>query len=141
VRRPFWLPAIRQLRKSIQVSPATPFASTYKNHPSQCRALANFIEELGDTSAQPRGDLLPLNARHQALNVLCLPARNEADAILAVMLSQSLERKGLNAHAVPAGKTSEMLSIVSELKPGMTCISAPAIRSRARKVALSPTGV
>jgi predicted PurR-regulated permease PerM len=88
------------------------------------QSTREFIEELGDTSAQPQGDVLPLNAGHQALNVLCLPARNEADAILALMLSQSFERKGLNAHAVPAGKPSEMLSSVSELRPDMTCISA-----------------
>jgi predicted PurR-regulated permease PerM len=88
------------------------------------QSTREFIDELGDTSVKPGGDVLPLNAGHRPLNVLCLPARNEADAIVALMLSQLLERKDLNAHAVPAGTNSEMLSVVSELKPQMACISA-----------------
>lgn len=88
------------------------------------QSTREFIDELGDVSSQPAVDRSVQETGTRPRNVLCLPAKNEADAVVAVMLSQLLERKGLNARAVPAGTRSEMLSIVSELKPDIVCISA-----------------
>jgi predicted PurR-regulated permease PerM len=88
------------------------------------QSTREFVDELGDASSQPGADGSIQETGTRPLNVLCLPAKSEADAVGAVMLSQLLERKGVNAHAVSPGTTSEMLSIVSELKPDIVCTFA-----------------
>ncbi len=57
-------------------------------------------------------------------NILCLPARDEADEIVGTMLAQVLERAGHHAQCASVGTTSEMLAQVKEEKPDVVCISA-----------------
>jgi len=59
-----------------------------------------------------------------SVDVLCIPARDEADDVVAMLLAQLLERKGRRAQSIPIGTTAEMLSQVAELNPGVVCISA-----------------
>jgi hypothetical protein len=57
--------------------------------------------------------------------VLCLPARDEADEIVAMMLSQVLEQSGCPARYIPvAALASEMLDIVEKYDAKAVCISA-----------------
>jgi hypothetical protein len=56
--------------------------------------------------------------------VHCLPARDEADEIVAMMLAQLIERAGHEAQCVPLGSAAEMLAQVKEEKPDFICISA-----------------
>jgi len=57
--------------------------------------------------------------------VLCLPARDEADEIVAMMLSQMLEQSGCAAKYIPvAALASEMLEIVEKYDAKLVCISA-----------------
>ncbi|HEV8293396.1 MAG TPA: AI-2E family transporter [Tepidisphaeraceae bacterium] len=57
--------------------------------------------------------------------VLCLPARDEADEIVAMMLAQSLEQSGCVARHIPvAALASEMLDIVEKYDAKAVCISA-----------------
>ena len=56
--------------------------------------------------------------------ILCLPARDEADEIVAIMLAQVLETAGHQAQCVPLGTAAEMLAQVKEEKPDVVCISA-----------------
>jgi predicted PurR-regulated permease PerM len=58
------------------------------------------------------------------LHVLCLPARDEADEIVGVMLAQILESAGHQAQCIPVGAASELLAQVREEKPDVVCISA-----------------
>jgi hypothetical protein len=58
------------------------------------------------------------------LHVLCLPARDEADEIVGVMLAQILESAGHRAQCIPVAATSELLAQVREEKPDVVCISA-----------------
>jgi predicted PurR-regulated permease PerM len=58
------------------------------------------------------------------LEVLCIPARDEADEVVATLLSQLLERKGYAAQSIPIGSTAEMLSKITERAPSVVCISA-----------------
>ena len=56
--------------------------------------------------------------------VACLPARDEADEIVAIMLAQVLETAGHQAQCIPLGTAADMLAQVQEEKPDVVCISA-----------------
>lgn len=56
--------------------------------------------------------------------VLCIPARDEADDVFAVILRQLLERRGVKAESLPIASSAEILGQVSELHPQFVCISA-----------------
>jgi predicted PurR-regulated permease PerM len=64
------------------------------------------------------------NHRGEPLCVVCLPARDEADEIVGIMLGQLLVRAGYQAQAIPIGATSEMLAQLTESRPDIVCISA-----------------
>ncbi|MFZ0640275.1 MAG: AI-2E family transporter [Candidatus Acidiferrales bacterium] len=93
-----------------------------------------LIEEFGDIPAEPAPNAvgnpdLPIgsqirNEGTRRLDVLCIPARDTADDVVALILCQLLERQGHNARSISIGATSEMLSQVTESKPGLVCISA-----------------
>lgn len=56
--------------------------------------------------------------------VLCLPARDEADEIVAMMLTQVLERRGIAAQAVNAHLTTlEAMEAVAHEKARIVCVS------------------
>jgi hypothetical protein len=56
--------------------------------------------------------------------VLCIPARDGADEIVASLLSQLLERRGVPAKSIPTGTPSELLIQVKNINPEILCISA-----------------
>jgi predicted PurR-regulated permease PerM len=58
------------------------------------------------------------------LEVLCVPALDEADEVVALLLSQLLERQGHVSQSIPIGSTAEMLAKISDEKPRILCISA-----------------
>jgi predicted PurR-regulated permease PerM len=60
----------------------------------------------------------------QSRKVVCLPARDEADEIVAIMLAQVLETAGHQAQCIPLGTAAEMLEQVKDEKPDVVCISA-----------------
>jgi predicted PurR-regulated permease PerM len=57
-------------------------------------------------------------------DVVCIPARGQADDVVAMLLARLLERQGHRARSIPIGTTAEMLSQVAELNPAVVCISA-----------------
>lgn len=60
-----------------------------------------------------------------AQSILCLPARDEADAIAATMLAQGLAHNGWHAESVSSAPlTSELLDLVADRQPAVLCISA-----------------
>lgn len=101
-----------------------------------CQSARELIDELWE----PRGAELELALEEGAapaalsgtgssrlarpLHVLCLPARDEADEIVGVMLAQILESAGHRAQCIPVAATSELLAQVREEKPDVVCISA-----------------
>jgi predicted PurR-regulated permease PerM len=56
--------------------------------------------------------------------ILCIPARDEADEIIAIMLTQVLERAGHDAQFVRLKDKDEALARVEEANPDVVCISA-----------------
>jgi hypothetical protein len=63
-------------------------------------------------------------ATSRSLSILCLPARDEADEIVATMLAQVLERAGHRAQCIPLDTAGAMLAQIREEKPDVVCISA-----------------
>jgi predicted PurR-regulated permease PerM len=63
-------------------------------------------------------------APRQVGKILCLPARDEADEIVGIMLTQLLERDGYLAQCLSPASTNEMLEQVALEKPEIVCISA-----------------
>lgn len=59
-----------------------------------------------------------------ATRIVCVPARDEADEIVGIMLAQLLERAGYEAQSIAIGTSSEMLAQVKEFAPDIICISA-----------------
>lgn len=60
----------------------------------------------------------------ERLNMLCIPARDEADEVAATLFCELLERRGVNCESLPIASTTEMLSQVAEMRPEAVCISA-----------------
>jgi predicted PurR-regulated permease PerM len=101
--------------------------------------ICQSTRELIDEFWEPRGDEpaaavedgerseLSINAAvraRQSYKIVCLPARDEADEIVAIMLAQVLEMAGHQAQSIPLGTAAEMLAQVKEEKPDVVCISA-----------------
>jgi predicted PurR-regulated permease PerM len=104
-----------------------------------CKSTKELLDELGDKSKEPaeaevqnaQSDLAAISAPKLRLEppshvtcVVCIPARDEADEIVGIMLTQLLERAGYHAQAISIGTTSEMLAQVKEAAPDTVCISA-----------------
>jgi hypothetical protein len=96
------------------------------------QSTREIIEELAETPADPpteateKSSELSLSEIEGAgpIDVLCIPARDEADDVVGTLLAQLLRRNGHRAQSIPIGTTAEMLSQVAELNPGVVCISA-----------------
>lgn len=73
--------------------------------------------EAGESRARPRETA----AR---LHVACVPARDEADEIIAIMLAHTLQRAGYEAYTVSFSAPSDVLRELDKLKPDIACISA-----------------
>ncbi len=118
------------------------------------QSLRDLIEELGDlhrsavkakasenaaaAGVPADGAIIPVSVGAPgpiaaAGLVLCIPARDEADEISALMLVQLLEFQGLSARVVASG---EMLEEMETLTPRSVCVCAmpPAATSHARYV-------
>lgn len=102
------------------------------------QAMRDLIDELGDAQKkenaasalkqEPAGAASlapPPVSEESTVTVLCLPAQNEADEIVGLMLAQLLEFKGQRAVAASqVSLASEMLELVAEQDAAVVCISA-----------------
>jgi predicted PurR-regulated permease PerM len=86
----------------------------------------DLIEDIGDTIAEcletteetPRPEQPPLPL------ILCIPARDQADELIAIMLAQLLRRDGHSAEALPPRSVGEIVSVVMERQPDVLYVSA-----------------
>jgi predicted PurR-regulated permease PerM len=104
-----------------------------------CQSTKELLEDLAEKSKEEAASaeaeipadsdaLVPAPKTLQTIgsvtSVVCLPARDEADEIVGIMLAHLLERAGYQTQAVAIGTNSEMLTQVKELEPDIVCISA-----------------
>jgi predicted PurR-regulated permease PerM len=96
------------------------------------QSTRELVEQLGNNAIEKSSESETLNPpetpdampKTRGLEVLCIPARDEADDLVAVLLSQVLVRQGRSAKSIPIASVATMLSMVCELKPRIVCISA-----------------
>jgi hypothetical protein len=98
----------------------------------------DLIEDIGDTVGErleateetppPEQPPLPL--------ILCIPARDQADELIGIMLAQLLRRDGHSAEAVPPRNVEEIVTIVTERQPDVLYVSvlSPFATSSVRSV-------
>ena len=91
-----------------------------KSKDEEAAAAADTPEDSEALTVSPR----VANHSRDAACVVCLPARDEADEIVGIMLAQLLVRAGYQSQAIPIGTTSEMLAQLKESRPDIVCISA-----------------
>ncbi|MGH9572810.1 MAG: AI-2E family transporter [Candidatus Acidiferrales bacterium] len=60
----------------------------------------------------------------EASKIVCIPARDEADEVVALLVCQLLERRGTNAESLAIAPAVEMVAQAVEIRPEMICISA-----------------
>jgi hypothetical protein len=82
---------------------------------------ANSAPNHGKTISQPPG---MTNRLSDPVSILCLPARDEADEIVGIMLSQLLERAGYRSEAISLDGGAEALAAASQWEPDIICLSA-----------------
>ncbi|HUZ96119.1 MAG TPA: AI-2E family transporter [Edaphobacter sp.] len=56
--------------------------------------------------------------------IACVPVRDDADEVIAIMLAQLLERAGHSAKMIHLGSVDGMLAEVSQAAPDLVCLSA-----------------
>lgn len=95
------------------------------------QSMREWIEELNEMSrdAASHGDgescaVKNASPAHCGPKILCMPARDEADEIVALMVVQLLCRAGCNAEALSIAAVSTMLERIEQLRPSIICISA-----------------
>jgi predicted PurR-regulated permease PerM len=120
------------------------------------QAMRGFIEELGENEHRMREEGKANPPQHQdgagngkptrpppppnlprdcMVNVLLLPARNESDEIVCLMLHQILELRGYSAMTIGVNAlASEMVEMVQSKRADLVCVSAmpPAAVAHAR---------
>jgi predicted PurR-regulated permease PerM/methylmalonyl-CoA mutase cobalamin-binding subunit len=113
-----------------------------------CQSTREMVEELGEQSVDqeaiiavevadcdlisPAGD----KGNPARLKILCVPARDDADDIVATMLTQLLERDGHQAQCISLGTPVEMVEQVAMEDPNVVVLSAlpPFALAHARKL-------
>jgi predicted PurR-regulated permease PerM len=88
------------------------------------QSTRELIEELTDST--PFNGVSTEGAKGANVEgiVICVPARDEADEIVGLLLSESLQRTGLHSRTLPTGPIAEMLQEIAHIGPDLVCISA-----------------
>lgn len=88
------------------------------------QSTRELVEELSDLPAiEPDQGTESVLIKEQT-RVVCVPAKDDADDVVAMLLSQLLEREGYNSESIPVGTIGEMLSAIEDLTPDIVFISA-----------------
>lgn len=82
-----------------------------------------LIEEIGEeATTQAQQTTLPRGP--ERFSILCVPARDAADELVALMLAQILREAGHDVSTLALGFIEEMLAKVTQAQPKALCISA-----------------
>jgi methylmalonyl-CoA mutase cobalamin-binding subunit len=112
-------------------------------HAFVLQGIREIVDELGELrrAAPPADAQTPASIGHinlpkgSVVNVVCLPAHDEADEIAALMFAQLLEFRGYSVTTITTDQlASEMIATVERLKADAVCVSAlpPAAVTHAR---------
>ncbi len=95
-----------------------------------------LIQELGERAAASSDRPAARSLSSPPLCIRCLPARDRADELVALMLAQLLRRSGHDAEAIPLGSLEDMLAHLAQAHADVLFISAlpPFALTHARSV-------
>ena len=93
------------------------------------QTATELVEELGeraegDTPVVVSNQELAVSSASSGFDVVCVPARDEADAVVALMLAQLLHRSGYRAGYMTIGAVVDMLEKVARQQARVACVSA-----------------
>jgi hypothetical protein len=92
-----------------------------------CQSTRELIDDFED-QAKPHEEAEASEPRSNALlprqNILCVPARDEADELVGMMLAQLLRQAGYDSAHLAIGAVEEMLEQVSRSGCPLICVSA-----------------
>ena len=97
------------------------------------QSTRELIEALGEGEMDPptpsskhdaSQDNGVMNPGLPIMQIACLPARDDADELAAMMLAQLLQRSGFAARPIPIGTMADMLTQVSNPDVRVVCVSA-----------------
>ena len=91
---------------------------------SQTESATGRTSELEMTSVSVASSAAGAEPHISSSKIICVPARDEADEIVAMMLVQLLQQAGYAAQCSPLGSAAEILEYVVREKPDIVCISA-----------------
>ncbi len=83
-----------------------------------------LIEEAGEGGPMEAEDAKFTVAGAERVSIMCIPARDEADELVGLMLAQILQQAGFRVEASAAGFVEEILAKVTESQPDVVIISA-----------------
>ena len=97
--------------------------------------ISNSPAQTSDAARQTESREV-LAAPGQKPKIVCIPARDEADEIVATMLCQLLDRAGYAAECIALARTSTMVMKAVQAAPDVICVSAlpPYALSHAKSV-------
>lgn len=104
------------------------------------QATRELIDELGfrnGQEAETEGvSAVPERTRLRAVKVLCVPVRDEADELAAMMLSQLLEAEGTESTAITVRRMDEIQAVVATENPEVIflCGLPPVAMARANRL-------
>ena len=84
----------------------------------------DLIEEFGESDNNGAGEAGAEAQPGSSFSVLCIPARDEADELVGLMLAQVLRRAGYAVETLAVGFLEEMLARVEKCEPKLLFISA-----------------
>ncbi|MBV9766590.1 MAG: AI-2E family transporter [Acidobacteriaceae bacterium] len=83
-----------------------------------------LIEDIGERQMSDAGSNEHARQTGSHLSALCIPARDEADELVGLMLAQLLKHAGHPTKAIPIASVEKMLAVVAERRPDVLVISA-----------------
>ncbi len=88
------------------------------------QSTRELIEELGERRMALTENGEEIAPSDSPLSILCIPARDEADELVGMMLVQTLGQSGYQAEMAPIGFVDDMLAAVVKRQPDILFISA-----------------
>ncbi|MBV9304379.1 MAG: AI-2E family transporter [Acidobacteriaceae bacterium] len=88
------------------------------------RSTKEIIEELGERTLASEERPVPANRRESGLTIRCIPARDDADELVGLMLAQLLRGLGYDAEAISLGPVDSMLDQLVRAEADVLFVSA-----------------
>jgi hypothetical protein len=97
------------------------------------QSTREIVEELGESEPRARiaEGIAPVRefsvregGQHSQCDVLCVPSRDEADSVVALVLAQLLEQQGVACEALDAADSATLVRQAEQLNPKVVFISA-----------------